>query len=99
MEILRKTLEILSIVVASATVASGFIAIGYKAYGQELVKNDITELNEPLKRKIELVEKDVKRIETNIEKLMRKQDFTNDVLYQMNKRAYLMVKKERKDKE
>lgn len=96
---MRKTLEILSIIIASATVASGFIAIGYKAYGQELVKNDVKELNKPLKRKIELVEKDVKTIETNIEKLMSKQDFTNDVLYQMNKRAYLMVKKERKDKE
>jgi len=98
-EILKKTIEILSIIIASATMSSGFIGMGYRLYGQELVKNDITELNKPLNRKIEVVEKDVKGIETNIEKLIRKQDFTNDVLYQMNKRAYLRVKKERNDKE
>lgn len=106
---IKKTGEILGIIVSSSAIVLSIGTVFYKAYGKELIKPDVEEINKPLERRLRRVEKVVgetvflvqkESIKTgaNFELLIKDNEFFKEYMYQQNPKLYRNVKRKIKEK-
>lgn len=95
-EFLNKVGGILGLLSIIAILIGGIA--GINANAESIVKKEI----KPVEKRLSLVETSNKETKKNIEKLVvaliEKQDLTIDILYRMDKEAFLKAKQERKAK-
>ena len=91
---MKKRKEITLISTITVAILGLGVTGAYNMFAEPLVAQTVTQVHDTTSHQ-ELLEP----IDKKLDYLLEKVDFMNDYLYEANKKAYLKVKQERKDRE